>query len=322
VERIVLAVTILHRRRLLQAVAGSAALTATASAAAPPCCAARDDDFWYIKTYCVPRGRLSEGHRRSYSVQRRAANGAWQTSSADQFFATMADGRTTVFYVHGHRYDEQDAMQSGLTIYNGLVQPSPASPPPIRYVIWKWPSEKSALPMRDARIKTAVAHYEAYKLGWFLGPVPPARLGFVGFSLGPRLITGALHLLAGGALHGQMLGAHYQHWTRTVLWAAALHNYWLAPGRLHGRAIYSCDAMLNLYNCCDPVLKHYPRVEPERAEALGYTGMPGSWLGGWAPRFRQRNVCGETRWLHATRNYYNSPSVMASTRQYLLWNAV
>ena len=40
--------------------------------------------------------------------------------------------------------------------------------------------------------------------------------------------------------------------------AAALHNYWLRPGGYHDLAVSHIDYLLNLYNCCDPVLKRYP----------------------------------------------------------------
>lgn len=320
--------TDLHRRQILQyaagatAAIGSSAWTGSANAAA--CGLRAGDDFWFVNTYNVPCGRLTEAHRRSFAAHRMTQSGVWQVSSADALFAEAGDGRMTIFYVHGHRVDTQWATTGGWAIYRHLVQVCSTSPGPIRFVIWKWPSEKSALPLRDARMKAAISDHEGYKLGWFAAHIPATTpQSYVGFSLGPRVFTGALHLLAGGALCGQTLSGHQQPSVRAVLWAPALHNHWLAPGHAHGRAMYVTNAMLNLHNCCDPVLKRYHRLEPRtRPTALGYTGMPTSWLGPLANRYRQRNVCSEVGRPHLTANYYQSPSVMASTRQYLLWHNV
>ncbi len=134
------------------------------------------------------------------------------------------------------------------------------------------------------------------------------------------MIGGALQLTAGGVLDGRTLERPYAATTRTVFWAAAMHHYWLAPGHRDGRAIYATDRLLNLYNCCDPILRFYPRVGG--AEALSKVGMPASWLGAEAGRYAQRNVCGEVNRLHLTRNYSLNPSIMASTRKYVLWQAV
>jgi hypothetical protein len=121
-------------------------------------------------------------------------------------------------------------------------------------------------------------------------------------------------------LQGRQLETTYGSRTRSVFWAAGENYNWLAPGHRHGNAIQATDAMLNLYNCCDPVLRFYPRVGG--ADALGRVGMPASWLGAEAGRFKQRNVCGEVRHLHLTKNYSQNSSIMASTRPYVLWHSV
>jgi len=316
------------QRRDLLTYAGATALAAAASSpvlgADGACCPPRADDLWFINTRAVPCGRLSEAHNRTWSAHRMAAGNVWRPSSIEQFFADCGDGRMTVFFVHGHRVNQHWAMESGWWVYQGIVQSCRDCPPPIRYVIWKWPTEGGGRPIPDAREKAVRANYESYRLAWFLAHIPPqSPLSFVGFSLGPRVFTGALHLLAGGVLHGQTVPVASTPQARSVLWAAGLHNHWLMPGQKHGRAMYATDAMLNLYNCCDPVLRFYPRIDPcSQADALGYTGMSASRLGAHAFRYRQRNVCGEVNKLHLTRNYACNASIMASTRQYLLWHPV
>lgn len=309
----------LQRRHFLQSAASLAALSASSAAAAP--CAPRADDLWFINTCRVPNGRMTEAHNPSWSASRMSPGQAWQRSSIEHFFAASGDGRITVFYVHGHRVNTHWAMENGWEIYRNLVQACPSAPPPIRFVIWKWPSEGGGRPIIDAREKAVIADQQCHKLGWFLAHIPPqSPLSFVGFSFGPRVISGALHLSAGGALDGRTLDTRYPATTRSVFWVGALNHDWLATGHRYGNAIYATDAMLNLYNCCDPVLRLYPRVSG--STALGGVGMPASWLGGYANRYAQRNVCREVNRLHLTRSYSQNASVMASTRKYLLWQPV
>jgi len=309
-----------QRRQFLQSAAALAALGSSPALAGTPC-APRLDDLWFVNTARVPCGRLTEAHNPCWSASRMSPGQSWQRSSIEQFFAASGDGRITVFFVHGHSVNMHWAMEGGWQIYRGIVQACPAAPPPIRFVIWKWPSEGGGRPIPDAREKAVIADQQSYKLGWFMGHIPAQTpLSFVGFSFGPRVIGGALHLSAGGVLDGHKLETPYAGRSRNVFWAAALNHHWLAPGHRNGSAIHSVDALLNLYNCCDPIMRFYPRVGG--ADALGRVGMPASWLGADAYRYAQRNVCGEVNRLHLTRNYSGNASVMASTRKYAMWHTL
>ena len=209
------------RRDLLKYAAGASLLHASPALAAP--CAPRTDDLWFINTAGVPCGLLSPAHHRCFSALRMDSGHRWQHSSIDQFFADSGDGRITIFFVHGHRVNVEWAMRSSWEIYQGLVQACPAAPPPIRFVIWKWPSEGGIFrngrrPIVDARDKAVIADHQAYKLAWFLGHLPPhSPLSLLGFSLGPRIMTGALHLTAGGSQLGYTVAAPYQAPIRTVM---------------------------------------------------------------------------------------------------------
>jgi len=177
---------------------------------AAPGCEPRQDDVWFINTCGVPCGPLTEAHNRSWSASRMTPQKTWQRSTIEQFFADSGDGRLTMFWVHGHRVNTHWAMTSGWWIYQGIVQACPTAPPPIRFVIFKWPSEGGGRPIPDAREKACIADQTSYKLGWFMGHIPSVSpLGLVGFSYGPRVISGALHLSAGGTLDGRTLQQRY-----------------------------------------------------------------------------------------------------------------
>jgi hypothetical protein len=320
----------LHRRDFLKfaSLAGATAMGSTALGSStlggPALCPPRVDELWFINTRSVPCGPLSDSSIPCWQAFRAVSGGPWQQASVADLWAESGDGRSTVCYLHGNRINTSWAMRNGSTAYQALVRPAPESPPPVRFVIWSWPSDRIWRPIKDAVYKARVANSECYKFGWFLGHMPPsAQLGLIGFSYGARIVTGGLHLVAGGSLFGHVLGPHSQPATRTVLWAAASHNYWLNPGQLHGNALYATDALLNLYNSCDPVLHRYSFLDRcARPQALGYTGVPRGWLGANGARFAQRDVCCEVGRQHHMEPYCASPTVMANTRQYVLWQPV
>jgi hypothetical protein len=110
------------------------------------------------------------------------------------------------------------------------------------------------------------------------------RVSLIGHSFGPRIITGALHLLAGGQLAGCGLSqGTVAEWStgkrnpvRAVLLAAALDYDWLAPGGCHERALSLADQMLVTCNPCDRALRWYPRMSGRGGPpALGSVGLSG-----------------------------------------------
>ena len=81
--------------------------------------------------------------------------------------------------------------------------------------------------------------------------------------------------------------------------AGALHNSWLRPGGYHEQAISHLDYLLNLYNGCDPILKHYHMLyKHSHATAIGYSGMYTGDLGEVAQRIEQQDVCNAVQDSH------------------------
>jgi hypothetical protein len=132
----------------------------------------------------------------------------------------------------------------------------------------------------------------------------------IGYSFGARVITGALHTLAGGALRGRSLpqppviGGH----VGVGLVAPAIESTWLGPGGYHGRAVKNIAQLVLLYNRRDAVLKRYWLIEKVRREtALGFSGptcfarrADGSRL-----PVRSRDCSPSVRLRHAELDYYN-----------------
>ena len=159
----------------------------------------------------------------------------------------------------------------------------PASQP-VRFVIWSWPSDRIHGILKDVRAKAARTNTDCKYLAWTLHQLnPQTPVSLIGFSYGARIATGALHVLAGGSLDGFALAPATKPRTpvRAVLTVAALHNYWLAEGHYHGRALEIVDSMLLVNNSCDMALKRYRFLDRSRtAAALGYMGPAG-----WSPHY-------------------------------------
>ena len=101
-------------------------------------------------------------------------------------------------------------------------------------------------------------------------------VSLVGFSFGARIITGGLHILAGGSLGGMSLAEHV-HPNRppmnVVLIGAALHANWLGDGQYHGLAMTQVDQMFLVNSCQDVAMRYYRFVTTcGRPQALGLCG--------------------------------------------------
>lgn len=243
-----------------------AAATGTFHRSHPP--APCENDVWMIST----RGARREKHPRLRYWQSRG--GRWVRSNLKEFLAADVPGMPTCFWVHGWRITHDEARKSGYSVYQRLRC---YASEPIRFVIWSWPSTQTLGFIEDARQKAYLSDVGAYPLAWLIDQIQPdVPVGLVGFSLGARLSTGALHLLGGGRLLGWKL-SHRVHPSRTrmraALLAGALDNFSLAKGQRNGRALAQVDRMVSTVNSNDLVLKWYPLLQGWHGpEAIGYTG--------------------------------------------------
>ena len=284
------------------------------------------DQFWVVGTRhldCVTTATLPP----ELSLLRYDCQAGWKNETLSAFVAD-ASRAITVIYIPGNRVSNEEAVSRGWKLYHSLVAASDEEP--LRLVVWSWPSDKvsHSLGKRDFQVKAARTPSESYYLGWLLNQFDPAaKISLIGFSYGSRIITGALHLAAGGDLYGVRLpgdaSAYADRRVRVVLMAAAVHNYWLNPGEFHGLAFSQIDRLLLLYNTADVALKHYHLAEPDGdPRALGYSGLPCGRLGPDAARVSQRDVRHEIGKQHAELKYYASGSVVHDLQRYALWGPI
>ncbi|MGH7135469.1 MAG: hypothetical protein ACREHD_06990, partial [Pirellulales bacterium] len=253
-------------------------------------------------------------------VSRYEAAGAWRPASFDELNASDDRNLTTVILVHGNDTDDAKARAKGLTLYQALTQEGGA---PLRLILWSWPADYIPGTLRqDARVKAERAEADSYYLARFITALDSAGpLRLLAYSLGARVVTGALHLLGGGSLDGQNIDVTADRElppVRVVLMAAAIDDDWLLPGRRHGRALEMVDRMVALVNPQDRILRFY-RLLGSGSAALGVRGVasPAS-LGPYRRKFEQLNVNPIVGGQHAWSSYASSPQILGHLKRELL----
>jgi hypothetical protein len=212
----------------------------------------------------------------SYAIHGELGCRRWQESDLERFLA-FDPSVPTIIFVHGNQIAPGDAKHEGLTLYRRLVHYG-AGGPPVRFVIFSWPSSRVGGLLRDVRVKATRTDPAGCQLAWLLDQMPSETpISLVGFSYGARIITASLHLLAGGNL-GHLALAERVHPDRppvnVVLMAAALHAHWLGQGQYHGLALSQANQVLLLNNCRDLAMRYYHLAFRGRGRplALGLRG--------------------------------------------------
>lgn len=247
----------------------------------------------------------------------------WTKVPAREFFDSDSSQVVTLLYVHGNRIDSRRAVDLGWYAYDAIVADGD-DPQPVRFVIWTWPSTRiQGDQLNDLRFKAARTDAEAYYLGWVLTQIrDDVPVSLMGFSYGARVITGALHMAAGGWLDGERLPTQSlgPRRFRSVLLAGALHNYWLTPGCYHGDALNVTDRMLILANSRDDVLRRYHWVfRRGKPKALGVNGLAWYDETGLVAEYDCCPCVGET---HSSLLYLDAPALARMSRKYVLWHDV
>lgn len=286
------------------------------SEAAPLNRVRKQDQFWLLSTRDI--GCIDEED----VVPQKLVGSEWKQQTVDDLVKSISPKVVTVLYLHGNRKDEQGSVVDGLATYHEMIGKF-ADERPVCFLVWTWPSDQIPRPLRDVRVKATRSDEEAWLLARMLSKFPEGTpLGFVGFSLGCRITSGALHLLEGGELAGRTIEAPKRFPVRAVFWAAAVHNDWLLDGQFHGCALHSVDRMLILVNSCDSALKYYHLLERDRPQALGYSGLAGGLSADLNARIEQRKVENLVGQEHDSEPYLYSSYITQRAREYALWYEV
>jgi esterase/lipase superfamily enzyme len=266
----------IYIKRLLLALAVS-------FAAALACADDAPRQVWLVSTRDIPHCCVANDALAAMTYSRMNGDSCWSPTDARTFHD---DGNTSpiVVFVHGNHTDPDEAVEKGMCAYRAIcTECADAYAMPFRYVVWSWPAERMCRHHRDdAQLKAAYGDIESHYLAEWLATLPPdARVSLIGHSFGPRVITSALHLLAGGDIDGQKLpdetlnawNKTKRHPMRAVLLAAASDADSLAQGGRNELALSLLDQVLVTRNGCDNVLRWYSWLYRRGGpDALGFVG--------------------------------------------------
>ena len=238
---------------------------------------------WLVSTRSAPHCGDLDGTLQTLQYWLLGGDRQWSAADAKAFRATDDAARPTVVFIHGNQTDADEAVEKAWCIYDSIRAQTGR---PFRYVIWSWPADRMLRRNReDIRLKAAYSDVESYYLAVWLDHLRPGvKVSLIGHSFGPRIITGALDLLAGGQLVGRSLpestvaawAAGKRNPLRAVLLAAALDADWLAAGGCHDSALSLAEQMLITCNGCDRVLRWYPWLYGRGGPpAMGFVGPEG-----------------------------------------------
>lgn len=220
----------------------------------------------------------SAAHLRYWRLQ---DDSSWADANAKQYRAEEDAKIPTIVFIHGNRTTADEAVTTGFHAYHAIC--AQADGRPFRFVIWSWPSDRFIRKLRlDALRKAVYSESESRRLAhWINESRPDTKISLVGHSFGPRIIVGALHLLAGGEVEGyKMPEKTVAKWTvgrhnpvRIVLLAAALDAGVMAPDASRGLAMTLVDRAMITVNRCDRALRFYPWLQGHRGpQAVGRLG--------------------------------------------------
>ncbi len=290
-------------------------------------CAAVEDEFWVISSRHLSADVCCLSQPENLRVWRCDSCGHLTPSRLEELWQPSPTA-IDVVYVHGNRMEPTDVIERGLALHHRIRQRNRAGSA-VRWIMWSWPSEKEGVLLTDVRTKADRADAQAEYLAWTLRRLDTQgrELRIIGYSFGSRVVSGALHVYAGGRVGGEVL-EHVPpvqgQSIRVGLVAPALHADWLGPGRFHGLAGQNMECLHVFINSIDPVLAYYWLLDPNvKAPAMGMRGVtckPRNALGETVPT-RVHNCSDSVGRHHDEIRYYDSRCRANSVLATLIWGS-
>jgi hypothetical protein len=172
------------------------------------CCERPHDEVWLLNDRC--NGCLGDGAVTDVKLGYErfdAGSKDWKTAKSQDFFTGPGANLPTCYWVHGDRIDDHQAYRVGMTVYRALLRTRCKDAPPLRFVIWSWPTTRELRrPLHDVRLKASRIPATSFRLAWVLAHSnTETPLSMVGYSYGSRVICSGLSALAGTEIAGHTL---------------------------------------------------------------------------------------------------------------------
>ena len=288
------------------------------------------NDVWLVSTRCrcvptpaeVCQANAAEQIVDSLSISQIKPDGKMKASSYDKFVRTLTPDTIVCVWVDGNRVDGDYSIRRSWLIQKALKVHSSQK---LRIVIWSWPSQTVAGPVKDIQAKICRTEAEAVWLASFLAGLPSSQpVTILGYSLGARIAYGSLSLLASQSFAKYQLPLPTETCqVRLVFIAPAVPNSWLCHDHACSLALTKVQRMLILGNRRDKVLKYFPYSPGANGNlALAVSAVRPDCLGEHATRVQQYDFSQQIGRSHKVQDYLQVPAAVRLIRHYSLWNAV
>ena len=233
-------------------------------------------EIWYVTTRHLPQ---YENFQQSidkigyYKMEGKA----WNKKAPTEFHS--AEDIDTMIVVHGSPASVSLVSEVCLDVYQHIQAVIPESKTRMRFVIWSWPADRQVTGLvKEFRDQAIRSQPQGYYLGHVIDRCREKNdTVVVGYSMGARVASCALHLLAGGdSEFAPEIKPVSNNKVSYLIVAGAINRDWLEPNQHFGKALTMTDRFLNIYNSTDPLLKRYPKLYPKeksRPDATGYKGL-------------------------------------------------
>lgn len=291
-------------------------------------------EIWEVSTRHLPDHFCSINTTDPHFDVHQYEAGCWTKRTIDPVL--VDDGRLNILYVHGNFMERNNARER-VRILDGYIRRKATRP--YRLIMFSWPSQREAKPLRDVFSNAESAECQSLYVAWLVDHWrSQQQVSILGFSFGARSVTGGLHLVSGG----QIPGLNYVNTASTTdmpqfrigMVAPAIDRSWLTHCGRHRLALSNVEAMVNLYNSKDPILRRFRFLDRlSRPIAAGFAGFVGIGdirvtepLSGQSDtgqvRIRQYDCGSIIGTTHSERSYYGDCPYFGYVIDNLLWNDV
>ncbi|MCP4782499.1 MAG: hypothetical protein GY878_02995 [Fuerstiella sp.] len=283
-----------------------------------------DSGYWFVSTDHSPQSFHHSCPRFCPCVLRYEECVGFRRSSIVELCAGLEPGVPVCIMVHGSFVDTASAKRESACTWKWLRRGSMGHKMQMIYLSWPSYSPLGPLVQLEVNKLGRQAGRNGYYLAELTQHVPPeCPICLLGHSHGTRVISSALHLLAGGTVQGvrhPFARAEGRH-IRTVFTASAIDHDWLNPTGRYGRALCSTQCLLNLKNMRDPALRFYacrlPLISKRPLGQTGLTSRDRHHLGGWGRRVNDYDVTGIIGAAHLWPYYFTKPSLACVLHNYV-----
>lgn len=309
---------------LLSIVINDGSAVARGSLFQPPKSPRDADEILLISTRGIGTACDSKSMQQGLECQKLVSNPTrtrWEKADWRRVLSPT-DKRPTIIYVHGNRVGPGKDREQGLQIYRSLRAQGNLKES-VRFVIWSWPATQIPGPIKDYVLKAKRTNPVAWQLAWLMDKMPvDTQISLVGYSYGSRVVSGAVHLLGGGALAKLKLTERThpdRPPVRAALIAAAFDADWIQPGNFYGRSVAKFEQLVFTTNQLDPAMRFYHLSNGRgKMHALGKAGVyqPRA-LGELASRLRKVDFANAVGRSHDIVDY-----LAAREKMSMLWHQI